>query len=97
MAYPGLATHPSMIYEMILNLMIFGFLWLTRKRGYRDGFATSMYFILYALARSIVSFTRGDSLWLGPIRAAHVISGIFVVGFGLLIWRRRLFEREPRV
>jgi len=95
MAYPGLATHPSMIYEMLLNLMIFGYLWATRKHGYRDGFATSMYFILYAIARSIVSFTRGDSLWLGPIRAAHVISAVFVVGFVLLIWRRRLYERAP--
>lgn len=93
MAYPGLATHPSMLYEMALNLMIFGYLWAIRKRGQKDGFSTAMYFILYAIARSIVSFTRGDSLWIGPIRAAHVISAIFVIGFGILIWRRRLYER----
>ena len=93
-AYPGQATHPSMIYEMILNLLIFGFLWgWARKRGYKDGFSTAMYFILYAVARSIVSFTRGDSLWLGPIRAAHVISAIFIVVFGWLIWRRKLYRR----
>ncbi len=92
--YPGQATHPSMVYEMILNLMIFAYLWSIRKRGYKDGFATAMYFILYAIARSIVSFTRGDSLWLGPIRAAHAISAVFVVGFGVLIWRRRLYERS---
>jgi len=96
MAYPGQATHPSMIYEMLLNLAIFAFLWWwVRKRDFHDGFATALYFILYALARSIVSFTRGDSLWLGPIRAAHVISVLFVIGFGLLIWRRRLYRREP--
>lgn len=95
MAYPGQATHPSMVYEMLLNLVIFAFLWgWVRKRDYRDGHATAMYFILYAMARSIVSFTRGDSLWLGPIRAAHAISVVFVVGFGLLIWRRRLYRRE---
>jgi len=93
--YPGLATHPSMIYEMLLNLMIFGYLWAIRKRGYKPGFSTAMYFILYAVARSIVSFTRADSLWLGPFRAAHVISLVFVVAFGLLIWRRRLYERVP--
>jgi phosphatidylglycerol:prolipoprotein diacylglycerol transferase len=93
MAYPGQATHPSMVYEMLLNLMIFGVLWATRKRGYKDGFATSAYFILYAVARSIVSLTRGDSLWIGPIRAAHVISALFIIGFGLFIWRRRLYER----
>ena len=93
-AYPGLATHPSMIYEMLLNLMIFSFLWgWARKRGFKDGFSTAMYFILYAAARSIVSFTRGDSLWLGPIRAAHVISVVFVLLFGILIWRKRLYQR----
>jgi phosphatidylglycerol:prolipoprotein diacylglycerol transferase len=94
MAYPGMATHPSMLYEMILNLMVFGVLWGIRKRGYRDGFSTAMYFILYAIARSIVSFTRGDSLWLGPIRAAHVISLVFVVLFGGLIWARGLYKRR---
>ncbi len=96
MAYPGQATHPSMIYEMLLNLAIFAFLWWwVRERNFKDGFSTAMYFILYAVARSLVSFTRGDSLWLGPIRAAHVISVVFVVGFGILIWRRRLYCRAP--
>ena len=93
MAYPGQATHPSMIYEMILNLMIFAFLWRLRKKGYKDGFITSMYFILYSIDRSIVSFTRGDSLWLGPIRAAHVISAVLIIGFLFFLLSRRLYER----
>jgi len=93
MAYPGQATHPSMIYEMILDLMIFIYLWRIRKKGYKDGFSTAMYFILYSIARSIVSFTRGDSLWLGPIRAAHVISAILILVFGAFIIKRRLYER----
>ena len=83
-----------MIYEMILNAAIFAFLWGVRKRGYRDGFSTSLYFILYAVARSIVSFTRADSLWLGPIRAAHAISIVFVLVFGALIWRRKLYVAD---
>jgi phosphatidylglycerol:prolipoprotein diacylglycerol transferase len=93
MAYPGQATHPSMIYEMILNLMIFGLLWKLRKRNYRDGFITALYFILYSIARSIVSFTRGDSLWLGPIRAAHAISAVLVLLFLTLILSRRLYKK----
>lgn len=93
MAYPGLATHPSMIYEMILNLAIFAYLWAIRKKGYRDGFTTAMYFILYAVARSIVSMTRGDDLYLGPIKAPHLASVLLVLGFGAFIWRRRLYEK----
>lgn len=92
-AYPGLATHPSMIYEMILNAAIFTYLWRIRKKNYRDGFTTAMYFILYSLARSLVSFSRGDSLWLGPIRAAHVISAVLIIGFGAFILRRHLHVR----
>ena len=93
MAYPGQATHPSMIYEMVLNLLIFSLLWRLRKRGYKDGFLTSMYFILYSIDRSIISFTRGDSLWLGSIRAAHVISAILVASFLIFVLSRRLYER----
>jgi prolipoprotein diacylglyceryl transferase len=93
MAYPGLATHPSMIYEMILNLAIFFYLWWVRKKGYRDGFSTVMYFILYSLGRSVVSFTRADSLWLGPIRAAHVISVVLILASLGILLRRRLYER----
>jgi len=94
MAYPGLATHPSMIYEMILNLGIFAYLWAIQKKGYKDGFSTAMYFILYAVARSIVTLTRGDDLYLGPVRAPHAISAVLIVAFGLFIWRGRLYQRS---
>jgi prolipoprotein diacylglyceryl transferase len=114
MEFPGFATHPSMIYEMLLNLTIFAFLWGIRKKGFRDGFTTSMYFILYAIARSIVSFTRADSLWwgklrtvtvtlsdgtsythtVGAFRAAHAISIVFVIAFGLFIVWRKLYRRD---
>jgi len=93
MAYPGLATHPSMIYEMILDLAIFAYLWAIRKKGYKDGFSTSMYFILYAVARSIVSITRGDDLYLGPVKVPYLVSGLLLVGFGFFIWRAKLYKR----
>ena len=110
--FPGAATHPSMIYEMILNLLIFAFLWGVRKRGHKDGFSTGMYLVLYSVARFIVSFTRADSLWLGrlrdveiavgsqtfliqvgTVRAAHVISVILILVFGVWILWKRLYER----
>jgi phosphatidylglycerol:prolipoprotein diacylglycerol transferase len=83
-----------MIYEMILNLAIFAYLWLIRKKGYKDGFTTAMYFILYAVARSIVSLTRGDDLYLGPIKAPHLVSALLVIGFGIYIWKAGLYKRS---
>ncbi len=92
-AYPGLATHPTMIYEALLNLGIFVLLWTIRKRGYRDGYLASLYFILYSVARSVVSLVRADDLYLGPIRAPHAVSVLLVLGFGAFILVRRLYER----
>jgi len=89
-------THPTMIYEMILNLAIFAVLWWwVRRRGFRDGFSTALYVILYSVGRSIVSFVRADSLWIGPVRAAHVVSAVLIAVFGALIIVRRLYGREP--
>jgi len=56
-----------------------------------------MYFILYAIARSVVSLTRGDDLYLGPIRAPHLASAILVAVFGVLIWRRKLYTKAQNV
>jgi prolipoprotein diacylglyceryl transferase len=92
-AYPGLATHPTMIYESLLNFAVFVLLWGIRKRGYKDGYLTALYFLLYSVARSIVSLVRADDLYLGPIRAPHAISVLFLLGFGAFILRRRLYER----
>jgi uncharacterized membrane protein len=55
-----------------------------------------MYFVLYAVARSVVSLTRGDDLYLWPTRAPHLVSAILVVVFGL-IWRRNLYTRAHSV
>ena len=93
-AYPGMATHPSMIYEMILDLLIFAYLWAIRKKGYKDGFSTAMYFILYAIARSVLTLTRRHDLYLGPVRPPNAISADLIVVFGVLIWRGRLYQRS---
>jgi len=82
-AFPNQATHPTMIYEMIGNLLVFSLLWFVlRRRNHRDGFITAMYFVLYSVVRFLVSFVRADSLWLGPLRIAQVVSVVLVLGFG---------------
>ncbi|MEN6369265.1 MAG: hypothetical protein ABFD77_06155 [Thermotogota bacterium] len=59
----------------------------------KDGFSAAMCFTLYAVIRSIVTLTRGDDLYLGPIRAPHIASAIMIIVFGLFIWRGKLHQR----
>lgn len=92
-AFPHTPLHPTMVYEMIINLGIFIYLWRVRKRNYRDGFIISLYFILYSAGRSLVSIVRADSLWLGPIRAAHVSSILLFFGFGYFVLKNKLYRR----
>jgi len=46
--------------------------------------------------RGLVSIVRGDSLWLGPIRAAHVASFLLFFGFGIWLLRERLWKAGHR-
>lgn len=87
--FPGMPLHPTMLYEMVINLSIFAYLWSTRKRPAKDGYTTMRYLLLYSVGRFGVEFFRGDSLWLGPFRAAQFIS-LAMIGFSatlLIRWR----------
>jgi phosphatidylglycerol:prolipoprotein diacylglycerol transferase len=94
MQFPGIPIHPSMLYQMILNLLVFWLLWRIRAKGYKEGFIVALYFVLSATARFFVSFTRADSLWVGPLRAAHIASAVLIIIFAGLIIVRRLYQRN---
>lgn len=88
--------HPSMLYELVGNLAIFATLWILRTKGYRDGFITCLYFVLYSILRFAVELTRGDSLWLVEERfaAANVISVILFIIFAGLMAQWRLWRKK---
>jgi phosphatidylglycerol:prolipoprotein diacylglycerol transferase len=89
------ALHPTMLYELILDLLIFALLWWwIREKKYKDGFVVSCYIVLYSLIRIPLEFVRGDALWLGPIRVAHIISGILIIGFGWFVLSKKLHVKE---
>jgi len=100
LAYPGQPLHPAMLYECLGNLILFGVLWGLRRRPAKPGFLTALYFMGYSLVRGLTSIVRGDSLWLGPIRAAHVASAraahvasaLLFFGFGAWLLFARLWE-----
>ena len=85
--------HPAMLYEMVLNLLIFLFLWSIRKKPAKDGFIFSLYLILYSIDRSIVSTFRAEDLILGPFRAPHVVSLIIVLLVGGYLIKKRLWKQ----
>jgi phosphatidylglycerol:prolipoprotein diacylglycerol transferase len=61
-AYTEVHLHPTMLYEMGGDLIIFGLLMLLRLKPFRDGFLISAYVMAYSALRFTVEFFRGDPL-----------------------------------
>ncbi len=94
--FPGQALHPTQLYEMFLNLIIFGVLWKIRKKIKTRGLLFLFYVILYSTARIFVEQFRADKLtYFGNISAAQSI-GITGIVLGLIsISVLKILKRKP--
>ncbi|SES64462.1 phosphatidylglycerol:prolipoprotein diacylglycerol transferase [Natronincola peptidivorans] len=76
----GTMVHPTFLYESIWNFGVFAFLlYYTKKKKFR-GQIFLYYLILYSIGRFFIEGLRIDSLMIGPLRTAQVISIITIVG-----------------
>jgi phosphatidylglycerol---prolipoprotein diacylglyceryl transferase len=75
----GQKVHPTFLYESIWNVGVFIFLMLFRKNKKYEGEVTVLYIIAYSIGRFFVEGLRTDSLMLGPLRMAQVISLVGII------------------
>ncbi len=75
----GEKVHPTFLYESIWDLGIFIFLWVFRKKKKYEGQIITYYITLYSLGRFFIEGLRTDSLMIGPLRMAQVISLVGVI------------------
>lgn len=86
----GVKVHPTFLYESIWNFLVFGFLlWYRRKFANREGEVFLLYIILYSLARLFIEGLRTDSLMLGQIRIAQLISIVAIVIGGVILYYKK--------
>ena len=79
--------HPTFLYESFFNLICFIILlFLRRSKKIKDGMLLSIYLIWYGVVRFFIEGLRTDSLMLGSIRIAQLVSiSLIVIGIILLI------------
>ena len=81
---------PTFLYESILSLIGFIILILIRKiKKLKTGTLTSIYLIWYGIERLIIETFRSDSLMLGPIKVAQLVSIIGII-IGIIILFRSI-------
>ena len=82
----GVKVHPTFLYESLGDLCIFLFLYFYyRKKNPAQGKQSAIYFIAYGVLRFFVEGLRTDSLYIGGLRTAQLMSLVFIM-FGLVLF-----------
>lgn len=83
----GAYRHPTFLYESIWDFALFLFLYYVWKKAYKyKGQLFSYYLIIYSVGRFWIEALRTDSLMLGPIRVAQLISVAMII---LGLWMQK--------
>ena len=91
----GMATHPTMIYELIYNLLVFAVLLKLRGRFKPDGSLFLIYLSLYSLWRVGTDFLRVGTPFLFGLHQAQIIGLIILaITVPLLAYRIRWVKAE---
>lgn len=93
--FPNTPIHPTMLYQLFYNLMVFLFIWLfLRKKDLRAGFVASVSIILYSIGRFFIEGLRADSLYIGKFRIAQVMSISLILLMLSLIYIKKLWLKK---
>jgi phosphatidylglycerol---prolipoprotein diacylglyceryl transferase len=92
--------HPTFLYESLWNLMVFGLLMtlFLRFPKLKRGTIFLIYAIAYSCGRFWIEGLRTDSLMLGPLKIAQIVSLIGIgIGVSGLIWLYSMKRSLPDV
>ena len=94
----GVGYHPTFLYESIWCFGLFWLLsWIDKYHRKFNGQIICLYGILYSVERFFVEGLRTDSLMIGPLRQAQVISLTLIAGCAVLYYilnRKHNNEKE---
>lgn len=90
--FPDYCTHlvpgvyPTPLYEAISCILLFGVLWLLRKRIQAPGVIFSLFLLFDGIERFLIEKIRVNDPWLGTWTQAEVISSLLVIAGAAGIW-----------
>lgn len=85
----GTYYHPTFLYESLWCLIGFVILLILRRRKHiKVGQITGCYFLWYGIGRFFIESMRTDSLMLGPIKVAQLVSVLMsLAGLTLIVYK----------
>ena len=92
------ASHPAVVYEMILDLAVLAIVWQLRNRLRPYGMLFAMYLGLYSAGRFFISFLRAgdppmDKIWAIGLTEAHFVAiVVLAVAIPLLVFKAQFVK-----
>jgi len=91
----GIPVHPTTIYEIVYNLIVFGVLLKLRGRFKPDGSLFLIYLSLYSLWRVGIELLRDGTPFIFSLHQAQVIAIIVLaIAIPILAYRARWVKKE---
>lgn len=86
----GLYRMPTFLYESVWDFLGFIILIIFRKKNNKEGFLTGFYLSFYSFGRFFIELLRTDSLRLGVIKVACLLSVVlFIIGIIMIVRSKR--------
>lgn len=86
----GTYYHPTFLYESLWNIVGFIILLALRKVNLRNGEIFLSYVIWYSIGRFFIEGMRTDSLMIGDLRVAQLISlALIIIAIVAMVFRRK--------
>ncbi|MDE2802186.1 MAG: prolipoprotein diacylglyceryl transferase [Chloroflexota bacterium] len=85
------ATHPAVVYEMMLDLVVVGLaMWVLPKYLRPDGMVFAASLLLYAFGRFFILILHDYNTWFWSMSEAQIVSlAVVLVTLPLLVWKGR--------
>ena len=90
--FPGVEgfRHPSQLYEILKNLVIFFTLWKIKDKKFKKGFLFWLFITMYGFIRTFVHFVRVPTTTVFGISVGQLFSfAMFIIGLYILLTRYR--------
>lgn len=92
--HEGVYVHPTPVYEFLVSLFIFAFLWKRRSTYKTSGIIFAYYLILTGIARLLVEFIRLNPTVAIGLSQAQIISVIMILGGIYLLFNKLNQEKQ---
>ena len=94
-----LSVYPTQLYEVVLGLAMFGFLWRIRDHKHAEGWLFGVYCVLAGLERFVIEFYRAkdDRLLAGLTYAQFIALGFVAFGMVWMTFTSRTGVGKPGI